>query len=193
LWYAWRHGIAVLHLAALPRGKKFSGLAQFCGPTPAIVLASGFRSPPWLAFHLAHELGHILLGHVTPESGALVDSDVDKLSNDEDERAADRFACEILTGKAEPAFSPTYGLTGPKLADAAKEYGKKNRVDAGVVALIYGRSAQRMPAAQNALKLLNLNSGAHERIAHWLDIHLPPAHELPEFAGRCLDLVSTVD
>ncbi|MCH7705243.1 MAG: ImmA/IrrE family metallo-endopeptidase [Planctomycetes bacterium] len=186
LKYCWSHGIAVVRLARTPeRCKKLAGLATFCGNRPVIVLASGHDSPPWIAFHLAHELGHIMLQHVRNSGDLLVDQDLDKKDEDQQEQEADRFACEVLSGESSPGFTPTFGLTAEKLARAALRYGESRRISPGTVVLIYGRSAKRFPAAQKALDFLGQKVGAHEQITGALRRVLQ-AGDLPESTERFL-------
>jgi len=190
LEFAWQHGIVVLHLAELPSAsKKFSGMALFCGQVPVVILAFRSDSPPWLAFHLGHELGHVLLGHVAPGKPPLADSNIDQLDQDAEEKAADRFACLALTGLPEIQLPPIYGLTAAKLVAASREFGTKRNIDPGTLALIYGRSAERMPVAQNALKLMGLDRGAHAKIGAALLDRLD-RDDLPEATERLLSLLS---
>lgn len=190
--FAWKVGIVVLHLVALPKSRKFSGMAMFCDTTPVVVLALGSDSPPWLTFHLAHELGHIFLGHVSEGSQPLADSNIDQLDQDDDEKAADAFAFTLLTGVPSIHFKQVYGLTANKLATAAQAFANKRQIDAGTVALTYGRNANRMAVAQAALKILGLDQGARRLIADALQRHLRRVNDLPETAERFLSLVSAV-
>jgi hypothetical protein len=58
LRYAWDFGVPVVHLEALPKGsKRVDGMALMISGRPCIVLASSKRSPAWMIWHLAHELG----------------------------------------------------------------------------------------------------------------------------------------
>jgi hypothetical protein len=166
LAFSWRHGIVVVHLKVQPEGsKRLDGLATFTGKKPVIVLASRRDGPPWLAFHLAHELGHILLGHVVPGKFAVVDGNLEAATGDDKvEKEADAFAVELLTGKSELVFPAILGMTAPKLAEAARRFGEKHRISPDVVTLFYGRSAGRMPAAQLALQWLRLSSGGQARV-----------------------------
>ncbi|MCY2987735.1 MAG: ImmA/IrrE family metallo-endopeptidase [Planctomycetota bacterium] len=192
LEFAWSHGIAVLHLEELPKAsKKFSGLALFHGRTPIIVLACRRDSPPWIAFHLAHELAHILLGHVAEGKPPLADSDIDQLDKDAEETAADEFACAALTGHPSIRTTPIYGLTADKLVAWAKRIAADKNIDPGTVALIYGRNAQRIAVAQNALKLLGLDHGAKAKIGAALKSRLC-RDDLPESTERFLSLLSAV-
>jgi hypothetical protein len=174
--YCWGNGIVVIHVAPdrLPRlSKKFQGICMYCGRVPVVILGSGKTSPPWLAFHLAHEIGHIMLAHVKVDDPPLVDLDIDsKVGNDQQDNEADVFATEILTGQERMGFKPEYGLTAPKLSARARSYGEGNAIDPGTVALIYGRSANRWGPAQIALKELHEDSGAHEAISQALRQHV---------------------
>ena len=188
LEYSWESGIPVLHLAQLPP-RKFTGLALFSGELPVIVLASGSDSPPWIAFHLAHELGHVLLGHVTPGSVSLVDDEIAFGDDIEGEEAdSDRFACEVLTGIPRPTARPEYGLTAPLLVDRVRARAESLRADPGVIALMYGKNANRMPVAQAALKRMGLSRGAKAIIEQALRRRLPD--ELPETAARVISLLA---
>jgi len=190
--FAWEHGIVVAHMAELPNGsKKFDGIAMFVRQRPVIILGSGRDSPPWIAFHLAHELGHILLGHVAVGTPSLSDDEITKAeyAQDPQEREADRFALEVLTGSPEVELLPVCGLTGMKLANLAQKNGPDRGIDAGVLSLVYGLSAGRIPAAQNAIKHLQQTGGAHQHLADGLIRHL--AEDLAEtprmFADLCTE------
>jgi len=181
--FAWSAGVAILHLSALPTAsKKFSGLALFSDARPVDVLASASDSPPWLAFHLAHELGHIMLGHVQVGQDGLADIDFAKLEDEGTEEEADRFALLLLTGHPEPQLKAVYGMTAEKLVAAARQTQQSQRVDAGTIALVYGLTAKRMPVAQNALKLMQMHRGARAILGSALKRRLPA--DLPEVVER---------
>jgi len=184
LEFAWSNGIAVVHLADVPKGSKtFDGMACFVERVPVVVLASRRQSPPWVAFHLAHEIGHLLLGHARPGAGPVVDAGLDGASGDPQEREADQFALEVLTGSKKPPL-PKTSLSGPNLASWARRIGKTENIDPGSLALIYGRDRRRMPVAQIALKALGLDVGAQGMTADALAARLPEG--LPEDLGRLL-------
>lgn len=189
LQFCWQCGIVVAHLDRLPVEpgfRKFDGLVLFVDQRPCILLAEKQDSPPQLAFHLAHELGHLLLSHVTPGSELLPDDNLERIVTDEVEDAADAFACEILTGHPEPKMDAVYGLTGQKLAKAATWLGERKGIDPGVVALVYGRNADRMGPATNALKALNLWTGARDIIRRHLAEHVP-LNELSDSQAHFLE------
>ena len=90
--YCWAAGVPVLHLSVFPAGsRKMDGLAWVENKRRAIVISKNIRYSAWLSFILAHEVGHIAEGHVIP-GGALVDEEVDRTADDEEERAANEFA-----------------------------------------------------------------------------------------------------
>lgn len=184
LEFAWSNGIAVVHLADVPKGSKsFDGMACFVGQVPVVVLASRRQSPPWVAFHLAHELGHLLLGHAQPGAGPVVDAGLDGTSDDRQEREADAFALEVLTGTRRPPL-PGISLNGCRLAAWARRVGGEARINPGTLALVVGRLRGRLPAAQNALKELELDVGAQGMAAEALAQRLPDG--MPEDLGRLL-------
>lgn len=191
--FCWKQGIVVLHLDPheVPR-KHFQGLAMFVAQTPVVVLAYGQDSPPRLAFHLAHELGHVLRGDVKPHDKPLVDSNLDLAVSDQHEKAADRFAIEALTGEPEFSFRPTCGMTAGALAQAAAKFGRKRAIDPGTVALVYGFTARRFPVAQSALNALGRDHGAHKTIADALLRRLD-LDALPETTARYLSCLSAVE
>lgn len=163
---AWAHGIAVFHFAPLPAAaKKFAGMAYYEGKRPVVILATGYDAPPRVAFYLAHEIAHILRGHVTPGGKMLADADFEKGKEDDEERDADGDALELLTGKRSLNAQPIFGMTASKLVTDAREYERTHRVHAGTVALIYGKTAGRMPVATAALNQMNMGTGARRLIA----------------------------
>lgn len=93
--FCWENGIAVIHIDPkfLPKqGNKFQGIAMYCDETPVIVLANGKDSPAWIAFHLAHEIGHIMLEHVAAGDEPLVDLKIDNVDNEAHEIEANGYA-----------------------------------------------------------------------------------------------------
>lgn len=169
----WAHGIAVFHFAQLPSAsKKFAGMAYFEGNRPVVILASGYDAPPRLAFYLAHEVAHILRGHVKPGGDMLADSDLYSHTEVKQEKEADADALIILTNEANPDFRFPSRLTGVKLRAFAREHEETHGVHAGTVALIHGKKADRMPVAMKALSLMNMDTGGRAIIAEALQRRL---------------------
>lgn len=170
--FSWTHGIIVAHLDRLPKVtgfRKFDGLALFANEQPCVLLAEKKDAPAWLAFHLAHELGHLMCRHVTPGSALLPDENLERIINDDDENEADAFANELLTGDPSPNLIAVYGMTAERLASAVKVHAPKKQIDPAVFALVYGHNADRMPVAVKALSLIQQDSGARVQIRRLLN------------------------
>jgi hypothetical protein len=187
--YCWSIGIPVLHLSKLPSStRKMDGMAVNVDGRSAIVLASGRTSPPWLLFHLAHELGHIALGH-----GTVVDGSIEEDSTDPQEVAANEFAIELITGRAGMrVVPPGRWPNAAGLAQAAEALGSQLGVDPGHIVLNYAHSMSRgkanfWPVANAALKKVPLEGDAvamiRERLAENLDWSDLPT-EGAEFVAR---------
>lgn len=129
--YCWDHGIPIIHLASPLLGRKMDGIAMSMSGRPSIVLSNKRRSG-FLLFHLAHELGHIALGHVG-RNGAIVDDEIkeeaDGQARDPQEVAADRFAIELLTGNAHGKLALQSYVKADVLARRAIQYGRDKNID----------------------------------------------------------------
>lgn len=128
--YSWSLGIPVIHLATPLLGRKMDGIAMAINGRPSIVLSNN-RKSGFLLFHLAHELGHIALGHVGA-NGTIVDDEIKKdgtFDKDADELAADLFAIQLLTGNAHGNLKLQQLVKAPVLARLATEYGKDHKID----------------------------------------------------------------
>lgn len=183
---AWGMGIPVLVLGedAPPRpARRFAGIAMQVDDHPLAVLGSRRDAPAWLAFYLAHEMGHILHGHL--DGHILVDHEMSTAGGDAQEREADAFAVELLTGQPTLDFTSRFGLTAHGLAEWAKEYGRNCSIDPGTVILIYGHTADRWPVAQKALGLLDASEGGRAIVRNVLKQHLD-LETIPESAARFL-------
>lgn len=137
LSFCWDHGIPVLHLSLFPAGnKKMEGLAVYTESGPAIILTSGRKQDAWISFHLAHELGHILCGHVSGKD--YMDDDAIRLGDEEkQEQEANDFAVALLTGKKDFVVGGKDRIRAERLARAAKVHGASLHVDPGVLLLNY--------------------------------------------------------
>jgi len=157
-------GIPVIHLQHLPKkAKKMEGLAFEQSGRPVIVLTQN-HPHGYALFDLAHELGHITLGHVTSER-YIVDQKIDAEADDEDERAANRFAMELLSGDPECKIVPRgRNLNGDELATAAILYGEKNKIDPLHIVLNYGYSQKHWGAAHAAINQIAKNAQTDQEI-----------------------------
>lgn len=91
--YCTEKGIIVAHFRGVPGG-KIDGAAINNEGHPVIILGSS-RTDMWIPYHLAHELGHILLQH-----GATYFCELrGEADNDKQEQEANEFAEYLLLGE----------------------------------------------------------------------------------------------
>ncbi len=157
--YCWECGIPVLHVSEFPAsGKKMDGLAVRVSGRPAIVLAKNSKFSAWLLFLLAHELGHIICGHLRDEEPRV--DEAGQTTEDKEEKEANAFAVELLTGDAHSEYDSATNLTTDRLLSAARAFGKANQIDPGVVVLNYGRTKGHWGPAMADLKSIEPNADA---------------------------------
>lgn len=156
--YCWSIGVPVLHITQFPAGqKKMSGFVSVFHGRPVIVIAKAAKYSSVLLFILAHELGHVLAGHVR-ENCTFVDSGVAGSAgdgNDAEEREADELAIGLLTG--DPMTEYVAGdrwLNAETLAEAAEVRGREAQVDPGHVALNYAHTMDFHAVGFAALRIL---------------------------------------
>lgn len=164
----WSFGVPLLHLRVFPaQTKGVTAIAVRQGGRHAILVAreSGFESQ--YIFHVAHELGHIALGHLQG-IGAIIDADpydpanrLDELIDDEEERAADAYAQALLTGSANFQVLRQEGIgsaaslgTARELAARAMQMSRDLGVDPGHVVMTFGYSTGEWQLANAAAKYL---------------------------------------
>ncbi len=173
--YCWSAGVPVLGVTEQPKkAKRFDGVAMFEHERPAIALSSNRDGPPWLAFHLAHELGHLMLGHVGPGELAILDADLKAGVKDDTELEADEFALEVLTGFPEGIHFKRGEHKAHEVGPLAVKFAatKAPAVDAGMIVLSYCKSTAYWGIAQGALEAIGAATGGHEVIASALAEHL---------------------
>ena len=172
--WCWANGIPVLHLGAKVGKKKmdalaarFSRLAFADGDRYGIVLCCNYKAPSRLLFHLAHEVAHVLLGHL-PKDGVIIDEAVESRLDDQQEREADDYAWTLLSGAED--FEP-YGNSrwnGLQLASAADEQSQRLRIAPGTLALAYGYEHSHWGAAHAALARLEAGQDAPQMMRNVL-------------------------
>ena len=169
---AWELGIPVIHLKNLPGGaKKPDALTTMVGERPVIVMLNARKSPSWIAFIVAHELGHIHHQHLKPGQ-TLVDEKIDKTSDEKDESEANDFAAKLLTGHSNLGLHSSSSLGPPQLAAMARKFGKDYRIAPGVAALNYAFTTGEWPLAVGALSLLEKNDDATVDMKQAMEAHL---------------------
>jgi len=160
--YCWSVGLPVIHVSAFPpKAKKMDGLAYARSGRSAIALCKNTHHSAWLLFILAHELGHIVRGHVNGD-GVLIDEQVDRNSTDAEEKAANAFALELLTGNPESRVFSVGPVSARALAKAAYQAGVHEQIDPGHIVLNYAYQMGNdyFAVANAALKLLDPHADA---------------------------------
>jgi hypothetical protein len=152
----WSLGIPIVHLRVFPwRRKRMAAMAVQLGARSAILLGRDAEYPAQIAFYVAHELGHVALGHVGTGQ-TIVDLEVPGFADpgsDPEENAADRYALALLTGQDSPVVLSRSGSGGARsLAKAALAASKELGIEPGTLALCFGYSTNQWPAANAALR-----------------------------------------
>lgn len=167
--WCWSLGVPVVHVTNWPAGlRRPDAMCMRIGVRPVIMVVRREKVPAKLAFLVAHELGHVLLGHLREDSDAvLVDEalpvDAQRSFIDDDERMADDFADTVLGGSAldTAAKDMLNNYTSPlKLAVAALERCKDQPLQADQLILAWARKAKDWPTANAALNFLMTNGPA---------------------------------
>lgn len=170
LEYCWSKGIVIGCFHNFPKtAKKFAGLIQWQFSCPVIILSSKHKYSARLAFDLAHELGHLALGHL--KEGILIDEEIEFDCNDNDEFQANQFATQLLLGDCDNC------LGNKKFKDAEKftNYVVNNiipqqpGVEAEAVILNYGwHNKTYFPLSMSALNKLDCAVNGQQIINEYL-------------------------
>jgi hypothetical protein len=155
LGICWAVGHPVIHLRVFPMAaKRMAAMTVMTRSQPVILLGKDARYPAPIAFYVAHELGHLALGHV-PDGHVLVDLERTGFGRDElddEELAADRFALELLTGSPTPVVLPNSNtFSARSLAASALASSAKLRIEPGTLALCLGHATGDWRRANSAL------------------------------------------
>lgn len=153
---SWGLAVPVVHLRVFPwQQKRMAAMTVKVGGRSTVLLGKDSAYPATIAFYLAHELGHIALEHVAADRQIVdLEDEVPAASEkDDEEREADAFALELLTGDPEPtvlATGPGWAHGGA-LAHAALESADALRIEPGTLALCFGHSTGDWQTANAAL------------------------------------------
>jgi hypothetical protein len=154
----WALGIPVIHLKVFPlEAKRMHAMVVRSDGRFAILLGHNARFHAQLAFTLAHELAHVMLGHLD-DAPALVDIEDPATATDRDdqEREADAYALTVLTGSADPDIQTDLDtFNAPTLANAVRNAGQQYRIDPGTLALCLAYRRRIWPIAISALGMLH--------------------------------------
>lgn len=149
LSYTWSLGIPVIFSSNIPP-KKMDGLALKIQDRPVIVLTKG-RTHGYLVFDLAHELGHIVLGHLNQKK-IIVDEKIsaNDIETELFEQQADEFALELLTGYKGIIY-PTKKYSPKGLFQLALRKSSEGKIDPLHFVLNYGHSSGQFSLANQVL------------------------------------------
>jgi Zn-dependent peptidase ImmA (M78 family) len=137
----WQFGIPIVYLEITPLDRKrMHAMAAGQGARCAILIAMRDSLYAKAAFTIAHELGHIMLGHLDDEAAYLDMEDPMSASDGApNEEEANRYALELLTGRPEPVITTsTDEYNAQQLAQAAAAAGATEGVDPATIALCDG-------------------------------------------------------
>lgn len=143
--YCWQKNIILAHSASVKSGSIHGAAMQKRSheENPVIVLCSKDKAP-WQAFRLAHELGHIILGH----GGVFWETENKEDEGDNQEHEANEFARFLLLGDQElPSSQLEYG----SMPEYILSYdSKRMQVEVGILALFMAKKQ-----GNDAFKLVN--------------------------------------
>jgi hypothetical protein len=203
--FTWLRGIPVIPLPHLPNGvKKMDAAALRVGERPAIVIARRNESKAWLSFILAHELGHILLGHV-PAKGAIFEGSIHDTAAfeaesqlDAQEREANEFAHAVLGGAAADAavsqWSPR--ASEMQLVDAALAAAPALRTAPGQLILRYAFLTRRWLQASMALRFMADDVDAQSALVNRLRQEIDTAQigeDLQDFVEKVTGIATSAE
>lgn len=184
LEFCWNYGIPVVHFDEFPPSKgvrKFDGMVGCFYNRPVIVISLKHRTQARLLFILAHELGHIIKGHI--QGASIVDEEIEPESIDIEEIEASEFAVELLLGKPDMGYYTPRIFSGDSLATYAQRNSIRDNVDPGVVVLNYAWSKASLAAtktergiiwatASKALKIIEGDVDAPTQINRYVQTYL---------------------
>lgn len=171
LEYCWSKGIVVVYFNNFPpKIKKFAALIQWKFNSPVIILSSKYKYSARLAFDLAHELGHLALGHL--KEGILVDEKIkyDCNQNDDDECQANKFATQLLLGDCDNCLEDQGIFHHNQLIKYAQLICQQNpHVHVDSIVLNYGwHTKKNWGFVQKALKKLDSLANGQQIVNEYL-------------------------
>jgi len=187
----WSTGTPVIHLRVYPwPQKRMAAMSLRVSGRSIILLARDSQVPAPIAFYVAHEIGHIALGHL-PQDDVLVDlAGTLGPQEDPEESEADRYALELLTGN--PDFrveSSTPLASASELIRTAQASAAQLGVEPGTLALCFGYSTGKWAIANAAMQTIYTDpKPAWEEVNAVARTSLAFA-ELPDGAADFLDSV----
>jgi Zn-dependent peptidase ImmA (M78 family) len=200
--FCWNHGIPIIPLPNLPVGiRRIDGAVFKVNNRPAIIISRKNDSKAWLSFILAHEIGHYCLGHLQ-EGSSIIDVDLKReatfqsdTSSDQQEREADRFALSLLSGDEVEVTLRNWGqrITGVELAVNAKRDANSAGTSAGHLILRYAFLTSRWMEALTALKFLDEDFDAQNRLTQELSKRISLKNIAEDLRGLVVSITGIPD
>lgn len=191
--YLWINGVPVLFLANIhPKWRKMEGMVTVVDNRPVITLSKNTHSCAWQLFILAHEVGHIIKGHLQNYT-TFADDKINKNDQDPVEQEANHAAIELLTDDGDTTFVSSSGswLSSDELATQSIHYGREHKIDPGHIALNYGYAINQINTSNAALKIIEPNSNAPAMIVRkmieFLDEDLLPEDSYLYLLNMCTE------
>lgn len=171
--YCWEHGIAVVYFKNYPKNtRKITGMIQWQYDYPVIVLSSGKTQPVCLAFDLAHEMGHLALGHI--KEGILIDDDIKQDSDDREEIDSNQFAVKLLVNSFDNSLGNKKFNNAQNLKNKIFQLLENDStIDPSALALNYGWYNKKYFAlSMKCVNLINAPKEGEKTINNFLEQHL---------------------
>lgn len=150
--YCWSIGVPVIYVAAFPENVKvMHGLATVLDNRPVIIIGRRQIRTAWFLFDLAHELGHIICGHIDNNQMLVDEVILEGAKSDREEREADQFAIDLICGNSQGRIiSSTRPYSPASLVVQAKQVGEQKQIDPGHIILNYAYSMENTWAVSGA-------------------------------------------
>ncbi len=194
LSFCWDAGLPVLHVPEVP-GKKMDGMVVGTEDRPVVILSLDHKHEAWLLFILAHELGHLVKGHVGKDE-VLIDEDYDYApdATDPHEQEANQFAVELLSGRPELKVRLRRFVEASDLAERFREVGAEEKIAPGAMVLNFAYHDPEEPwsLANATLNELHPDADAPELIRSLIRDRLNWA-ALPSESAEFLSRVCEID
>lgn len=179
----WAIGVPVVHLRVFPLdAKHMHAMAVKAAGRHAILLGRDAHYPAPVAFTLAHEIGHVMLGHIAASSAIIdVGDPLGPSQGDTEEEEADRYALELLLGTPRPEIQTNVKrFNSAQLAQAVLDHGPAQRIEPGTLALCLAYANDVWPVANAAMPYIYTEQK-------------PVWHEVNRIAAGELDLAALSD
>jgi hypothetical protein len=150
-------GVAVVQLEVFPlSAKRMHAMTVKVRDQYAILLGARSAYPAQASFIVAHELGHIIAGHLDDNAALLdIENPLEITQRDEEESEADAYALTLLTGYRDLhvlANVDKYNAT--QVASAAVKAAASENIDPGTLALCLAFSTGNWKESVGALKII---------------------------------------